>query len=35
MNYAGVGVRFVATVIDAAILFPVFYGHAATQRAVG
>jgi uncharacterized RDD family membrane protein YckC len=25
MNYAGVGVRFVATVIDAAILFPVFY----------
>ncbi len=28
MNYAGVGVRFVATVIDTAILLPVFYALA-------
>jgi len=29
MNYAGVGVRFVATLIDTAILLPVFYALAA------
>lgn len=32
MNYAGVGLRFVATVIDAAILLPVLYALAAMTR---